>query len=714
MLIVPKIAVGFFSAIFALGSVFVYVHCQSEIPPPLGCHEVATKLKNSIDQDIHGPGRCGHWNAVDGLFLPRAPRPRYLITGGAGFIGSHLVKALLAQPNTHPSQLVVLDNFWRGSPTNLQYDNGSWSIDLKKQFCFMDLRSQKATMHFIRGADYIYHLADVVAGIGYVFNHQARLFHNNILINTNVLTATHLNGIPNYIYVGTACSFPEELQMGPGVHALSENQTYPAHPESSYGWSKLMGEYEAELMRVSSQIANVSILRLHNVYGPRSVSDLNSGQVIPALLLKAINYPKDGFTVWGSGKQYRDFIFVDDVVQALILIKDKGVNKGVIQIGSESATTVAELSIIVTKIAEKKLGKKIKVMFDTSKPEGDRGRISINDRARSILGWKPLVSLQDGLEKTFDWMIQSQKTPKVLVINIGQPRGGELAWKSFHKHVIRPYHATSITLFTDAPYLNHTENNTSLLEDMAQFSWRVPEYCDWGYVFDQAASTCRSHELARDWFRICELKDQFLGGIVGCGHKAGSGLLLSFRYIISQKLVSMNLIDKYDVFVLTRSDELYLCDHYDFRTMMSDSSKGYVTTGEGYGGYSDRHLFATRNIFLKMISITEQMACQPEYAYALIKKHNSNRNLETIQRIFFEAMNISIISNNRSQFTVKTYEDTSRWSTGKHYMDNIFSQYEILPKYIAEIPLARNFCGLVTESSFNAKLEDLKSYDWKK
>lgn len=150
-----------------------------------------------------------------------------------------------------------------------------------------------------------------MAGIDYVFSNEASLFRTNVLINSNVLTACVRNKITNYIYVGTACSFPKSLQMvETGVVTLHESQTYPAEPESSYGWSKLMGEYEAELAHRSGKI-NVGLLRLHNVYGP-GTPYIERAQALPALCRKAIR--GEPYQVYGSGLQYRDFLYIDDVM----------------------------------------------------------------------------------------------------------------------------------------------------------------------------------------------------------------------------------------------------------------------------------------------------------------------------------------------------------------------------------------------------------------
>jgi nucleoside-diphosphate-sugar epimerase len=368
-------------------------------------HTVGDKELDIFDQQIlkqSRQARCRYYDDRNGLFSPDTVRPRFLITGGAGFIGSHLVKAL-RNAGVYASQIKVLDNLWRGRLANLQYDNGSWAIEPTADFCAMDLRNEQDTMRYIRGADYIYHLADIVAGVAYVFSHQEAVFHDNVLINTHTLQASKHNRIPNYIYVGTACSFPKGLQEGPGIHALTEDQTYPAEPESAYGWSKLMGEYAAELA-MRPGVFNVGLLRFHNVYGPFSDYSPQSSQAIPSLIRKALQYPSEPYIVWGSGSQYRDFVFVDDIVKALLLVRDKGMNKGVIQLGSKHATTILDLATEVGDIVGKRTKQDIPIAFDVSQPEGDRGRIAAGNRAEQILGWKPNVSLRQGLEATIDWM----------------------------------------------------------------------------------------------------------------------------------------------------------------------------------------------------------------------------------------------------------------------------------------------------------------------
>lgn len=317
---------------------------------------------------------------------------RVIVTGGAGFIGSNLVKRLVSEG----AIVRVIDNLWRGSLDNLRLSDGSPVIDFDKQFHLADLTNDSACLDLIRNADLVYHLADVVGGVHFALTHEPFVFRQNILINSNVLSACLINKIPNYIYAGTACSFPKHLQMQDGIVSLKEDQTYPAEPESSYGWSKLMGEYESQLVQTSG-LMNVGLLRLHNVYGPGVSFDPTYSQVIPSLIYKAIHFPQAPFIVWGTGNQYRDFVYIDDVVNGLILMFSRGMNKGTIQIGSEQATTMRELALQIVQIS----GKKIEPKFDMSKPEGDRGRIANCERAREILRWSPAIDLNTGLEKTY-------------------------------------------------------------------------------------------------------------------------------------------------------------------------------------------------------------------------------------------------------------------------------------------------------------------------
>lgn len=310
-------------------------------------------------------------------------------------IGSNLVKRLIMLGH----QVSVVDNLWRGKKEYLLDDHGNEVIDMNKDFHELDLSVPGVLDGLIQEVDYVYHLADIVAGIGYVFNNQGYIFRQNMLINSNVVASVSNASLKGYIYVGTACSFPAELQTGVDAPPLREIDQYPASPESAYGWSKLMGEYEALLMEEELKIP-VSILSLHNVYGTPCDFDKEKSQVIPSLIRKAISYPSEPFEVWGSGKQGRAFVHTNDVIDALVSAMEKGLGEKVIQVGPDICISIREIAHIIADIS----GKPIEIEFDLSRPEGDQGRCADYSKARRVLGWEPKVTLHDGLAELYQWI----------------------------------------------------------------------------------------------------------------------------------------------------------------------------------------------------------------------------------------------------------------------------------------------------------------------
>lgn len=323
---------------------------------------------------------------------------KILVTGGCGMIGSNLVKRLVKEGH----DVTVVDNLWRGKLEYLNDESGKPVIDLETRFFNIDLSDGHADIDSVVEAnEYVIHLADIVAGINYVFGNQGDLFRQNNLINTNLFHSVRKAGkerIKGLIYVGTACSYPLTRQNSLDVIPLREDELFPALPESAYGWSKLMGQLEIGYLEKETGIPCCT-LQFHNVYG--SPCDYGErSQVIPALIRKAINYPAEDFVVWGSGKQGRAFLHVNDVVDALVLALDKGWGHGWIQIGPSVCTSIAEIAETVIKIS----GKDIKPFFDTTKPEGDKARSADYTKAREILGWEPRMSLEEGLRQQYEWV----------------------------------------------------------------------------------------------------------------------------------------------------------------------------------------------------------------------------------------------------------------------------------------------------------------------
>lgn len=321
---------------------------------------------------------------------------RILVTGGAGMIGSNLVRRLAGAG----ARVTVVDDFSRGHLDNLRDDGGGFVIDPDRDLRKLDLAVPGVLDPLLADVDYVFHLADIVAGIGFVFSHQRAIFRRNVLINSNVVAS--VGGFPRlrgYIYVGTACSFPAGRQSGPDAAPLREEELYPASPESAYGWSKLMGQYEAELLQKETGIP-VALPMLHNVYGTPCDFSHERSQVLPALARRAAEWPKVAFTVWGSGRQGRAFVHVDDIVDGLVATMEHGLGQGPIQLGPDTCTTIREAAETVVRVS----GKPIEIVYDPSKPEGDRGRCADYAKARALLGWQPRVAFEDGMAELYEWI----------------------------------------------------------------------------------------------------------------------------------------------------------------------------------------------------------------------------------------------------------------------------------------------------------------------
>ena len=322
---------------------------------------------------------------------------KILVTGGCGMIGSNLVKRLVKNGN----EVFVVDNLWRGKLEYLNDQDDLPIIDLNNNFFNLDLSIQDVCDDIVANVEYVIHLADIVAGIDYVFNNQGELFRKNNLINSNIINSCRKAGknkLKGFIYVGTACSFPLTRQNSLDVIPLKEVELYPAEPESAYGWSKLMGQLETDFLEKETGIPCCTLM-FHNVYG--SPCDFGErSQVIPALIRKAINYPNEPFNVWGSGEQGRAFIHVNDIVDGICLALEKGWGHGHIQLGPSVCTSIKEIAEAIVKIS----GKDINVFYDISKPEGDKARSADFSKASELLNWEPKIDLLVGLKEQYEWI----------------------------------------------------------------------------------------------------------------------------------------------------------------------------------------------------------------------------------------------------------------------------------------------------------------------
>jgi GDP-D-mannose 3',5'-epimerase len=319
------------------------------------------------------------------------------VTGGAGMIGSHLVKKLISLNY----DVVVIDNLWRGE---LRFIENISGFEISKSFFNLnlsDFSNKQKVIDIFKSCDAVIHLADIVAGIGYVFANQYEIFKINNDINSFTFNCCEEAEIKRILYAGTACSFPKNLQLSLNS-VLKEDMLFPADPESGYGWSKLMGYLELSYLSQKSGIYSTTLM-LHNVYGPNCDINPKRSQVIPSLIRRVneLNEHED-LIVWGSGNQGRAFIHVDDVVNGFISALEKENLPNIIQLGPNYCTSIKELaSTLIDKIFKKQ----INIMYDISKPEGDIGRCADFSIANKFLNWEPKINIEVGLRMTADWIV---------------------------------------------------------------------------------------------------------------------------------------------------------------------------------------------------------------------------------------------------------------------------------------------------------------------
>ena len=314
---------------------------------------------------------------------------KIFVTGCCGLIGSNLSHKLVNKG----LEVIGVDNLSRGIVDNIS------KIISKDNFTFFeeDIKFSKEWFKDISKDDVVIHLADVVAGISYVFNNEWSIFNENIEINSALAKIIYQFKPHKLIYAGTACSYPQSLQRSIENSGLNENLKLPADPESGYGWSKLIGDIEYGLLckNISTEYIN---LDLHNVYGTPTDLNLETAQVIPSLTIKAVK--NETLEVWGNGDQGRAFLHVNDVCEAFILAIRSSI-QGTIMIGPNKCTTVREIAEALIR-SKKTLSKNIS--YDTSKPVGDLGRFYDGNLAEDLLHWKPKVSLENGLEELIDYI----------------------------------------------------------------------------------------------------------------------------------------------------------------------------------------------------------------------------------------------------------------------------------------------------------------------
>jgi GDP-L-fucose synthase len=301
---------------------------------------------------------------------------KVLVTGGTGLIGIPLVEMLIEQGAE--VRIVSLDDPSRAHP--------------ETEFRQVNLVEFKNCIEVCQGMDFVFHLAGIKGSPAMTAKRPASFFVPTITFNTNMMEAARLCGVERYLYTSTIGVYsPAEVFYEDDVW-----KTFPSEKDKFAGWAKRMGELQAQAYRIEYEWDKIAIVRPANVYGPFDNFDPDNAMVIPSLIRRALD-GENPLIVWGDGSAIRDFIHAKDVARGMLLAMEKA--PGVpINLGSGVGVTIKEIvKIIVSNVKIKP-----KVVWDTSKPSGDKKRVMDISRARSI-GFEPMISIEDGIKETMDW-----------------------------------------------------------------------------------------------------------------------------------------------------------------------------------------------------------------------------------------------------------------------------------------------------------------------
>jgi len=318
---------------------------------------------------------------------------KILVAGAGGFIGHHLVRFLKKK------------GYWvRGA--DIKYPEFS-PKDEADEFLLLDLRDFNNCLKATEGMDKVFTLAADMGGIGYITEVKADVMRNNVLINANMAEASRQNKVKRLFFSSSACVYPTFKQTDPNVTALKESDAYPSDPDNEYGWEKIFSERLYQNYYQDYGL-DIRIVRYHNIFGPEGTYDGGREKAPAALCRKvALALNPGEIEIWGDGKQSRSFCYIDDCLEGTFKLMESDFREP-LNIGSDRLVTIDELADIIIKISGKKLTKK----YNTSAPQGVRGRNADLTLVKKILGWEPKISLEKGLAKTYRWieeMVQKRK-----------------------------------------------------------------------------------------------------------------------------------------------------------------------------------------------------------------------------------------------------------------------------------------------------------------
>ncbi len=298
---------------------------------------------------------------------------KVLVTGGHGFVGSHLVAHLQELGAT-----VI-------APTHAEYN----LVD----------RDQIIKMFQDHPCDMVIHLAAVVGGIGINREHPGKFFYDNLMMGVQLIEQARLAGIPKFVALGTVCAYPKFTPI-----PFKEDDLWNGYPEETnapYGLAKKMMLEQSMAYRQEYGYNSIFLLPV-NLYGPGDNFNPDSSHVIPALIKKcvdAVTSGADHIEVWGDGSPTREFLYVSDAVEGILLAAELYNKSNPVNLGSSYEISIKDL---VTIIADH-TGFKGEIRWDTTKPNGQPRRKLDTSRAKQEFGFESKVTFEEGLKKTIDW-----------------------------------------------------------------------------------------------------------------------------------------------------------------------------------------------------------------------------------------------------------------------------------------------------------------------